>query len=69
MKAQTYQIEITLEHCPESADSRTDTITIELENQDIFIAVAHVVEEYYPAKLLELHCELVEDEEDKDDDK
>jgi hypothetical protein len=68
MQTQTYQIEMIFENSPDDS-GRVDTITVSTEHQDIFITVAQIADEYYPAKLLELHCELVVDEEDKNDDK
>ena len=57
----TYEIEVTFENVGDDS-GRVDTTTITLEHQDIFIAVNHLIDEHYPAKLTSLHCELVEDE-------
>ncbi len=61
----TYEIEATFENaCDDSG--RVDTTVVNMEHQDIFIAVNHLIDEHYPAKLVELHCELlVESDEDE----
>jgi hypothetical protein len=68
MPEYSYQIEATFENTAVGSD-RVDTTIINMEHLDFFIAVNQLVDEFYPAKLIELHLELVTDEEEDEDGK
>lgn len=65
MPEYTYQIEATFEKTYDG--DRVDTTTVSMEHLDFFIAINHLIDEFYPAKLMEVHCVLVVDEDKEDE--
>lgn len=61
-----YHMEIILEVPPEKTTDRTDTsiVNLDAESGDIFTTLSSVLEQYYPAELIEAHIFLLEDEDE-----
>lgn len=65
MAKYAYDIEATFENVSDDG-GRVDTIVVTMEHLDFFIAVNRLIDEHYPARLVELHCTLIEDDDDDD---
>ena len=64
-----FHMEVILEVPPEDTTDRTDTtiVNLDVESGDIFSTLSNVMEQYYPAELVEAHIFLIEDEDEDDD--
>ena len=61
MSEYTYQIEATFQQ-KYNDDERIDTLTINMEHEDPFVAMSRLLDEHHDKDLIEFHSEQVVDE-------